>query len=742
MSVAVQTVTDLWARGYTALPSPRRVALSGGELRLDATWPVVLGKTVATGDVAVTSLAAGLRELHGWDPAQGRKPKGDGEPIPQSIFLDVKAGAAGSAPQHVAAQGYRITVSAERVDVTGNAPQGLFYGVHTLLQLLRRAPAGHFELPLGELEDWPDRELRLLHYDTKHHQDRFETVKALIERAAAFKCNGIAWEIEDKFAYRKHPLIGAPGAFTAEQMQELTKHALKHYVELIPIVQGPSHLAFVLKHEAYAHLREDPNNNYMLCPSNEKTYELLFAMYDELIEATPGAKYFHVGTDEPYFLGDGVECGCRKRKDAIGQGGMMAEFIARCAEYLQKKGRTVMYWGEWPMTAKDMPRLPKGTVNTVFQNPKMGEAYRAQGIRELIYCPTQGDSHFFPEYFSPLKPPTGTMTRLENLFETISFGPARPFDPLGTIIGTWDDSGLNLETFWLGWAAGLSYGWHPGTPAPEEAAAQFMRVFHGPECVRMGEVYRGLDRLARFWTRAWDRAPSKRGPGYKRQWHPRFDRNLAMPHVPDAETLDNRPFFVERYAPLLKEAQDAKKDLARVFDFVMENLGRARRNRYSLEVFASLAYLFRDFIDLLETLANAERKLDEARQAVYTVHFKQAVDHAMAAAQLVKAHVVRRERMYENLCATWEKIRLPRGMADGEKKFVHIQDHTKNHPADWTPDLSYVIKPSRDLDLEGWAERVEGAARTFQKRNPNTGRGWRPDGHFESLGGYTADEEM
>ena len=67
---------------------------------------------------------------------------------------------------------------------------------------------------------------------------------------------------------------------------------------------------------------------------------------------------------------------------------------------------------------------------------------------------------------------SGEGTSLENLFETISFGPARPFDPLGTIIGTWDDSGLNLETFWLGWAAGLSYGWHPGTPAPEEAVCR------------------------------------------------------------------------------------------------------------------------------------------------------------------------------------------------------------------------------------------------------------------------------
>ncbi len=730
MPVSDAMVTELWARGFAALPVPREVRLEPGETCVDAGWCVYSGDGVAKDNVALETLSDGFAAHFGKPPARG------GGRGANTFRLEIRPGTvAAGASEGIAAQGYRLEIAADAVRVTGNGPAGLFYGVQTLLALLRPAPTGAaLNLPRGRIDDWPDRELRCLHYDTKHHQDRLDAVKSMIARAAAFKANAVAWEIEDKFAYRCHPEIGAPGAFTAEEVQELSAFALRRFVELIPIVQGPSHLAFVLKHPKFAALREDPANNYMLCPSNEKGFELLFAMYDELIAATPGVRYFHVGTDEPYFLGDGVDCGCRARREKIGQGGMMAEFITRCAEHLKTRGRTALCWGEWPMTAVDVPRLPGGIVNAVFQGPEMGAAYRERGIREFIYSPVQGARPLFPEYFYPPDPAKPSPGRMEGIHQTVAHGPARPFDPLGVILAAWDDAGLHLETFWLGWAAGLSWAWNPAAPSPAEAAAQFCRVFHGPEAAGMVEAYRLLDRLARFWTGAWDLAPSKRGPSYKRQWHPRFDRTLALPQLPDPENLDNASFWNVRYAELLARAEAAAADAQRADELLHENLGRVRRNGYALEVFLSLVALVEDHVRMLRALSAVERELDAARTDAGNVQWKSAEGHLAKAAELARVAAADREAMFRNLRATWEKSRLEKGCSVGGRSFVHIQDDTKNHPADWTPDLGYLVKPARELGLESWADRLDAVAAEFSKLHPKDGKGWKPGGGFAEDG--------
>ena len=62
------------------------------------------------------------------------------------------------------------------------------------------------------ISDQPDIPIRAVHYDTKYFQDKKEYVKSFIRTLASYKINMLIWEWEDKFAYRSHPEIGAPGA--------------------------------------------------------------------------------------------------------------------------------------------------------------------------------------------------------------------------------------------------------------------------------------------------------------------------------------------------------------------------------------------------------------------------------------------------------------------------------------------------------------------------------------------------
>ena len=102
-------------------------------------------------------------------------------------------------------------------------------------------------------------------------------------------------------------------------------------------MQGLGHAGFILKHDEFKHLREDPEINQSCCPLREGTYQLLFDMYRETIEATPGVKYFHIGGDEVNIMG---KCPlCKKKKEEIGELGLYLTWLNRVNDFMKEHGR-------------------------------------------------------------------------------------------------------------------------------------------------------------------------------------------------------------------------------------------------------------------------------------------------------------------------------------------------------------------------------------------------------------------
>lgn len=689
-------VTDLLARGYALLPTPQRAELDGSLVSLADGVQVAVGSGVSADDTAVADLTAQLAHLTGLPAAAG------GLKVTLSIADKTVAT---DLDEAIRSQGYRLTMSAKGVEVVGNAPAGLFYGVQTLVQLLNYKPGVGWTLPGGVVEDWPALELRMIHYDTKHHQETLAGVKSIIERAARFKINGILWEIEDKFAYQKHPLIGAPGAFTADEMRELTAFALARHVEIIPILQMPSHNAFIAKHEKYAHLREHAENNYMLDPTDPKVIQLYTELLSELADATPGCRYLHLGTDEPYFLGEG-----KSKPHVAGRdkGRIFADFVSTMVPVVRGFGREAMCWAEHPMTAEHMKYLPAGLINTVMREEERSRECRKAGIKEVIYTPTQGTRLFFPDYW---RSQSGQGVKEGRLWTTTNEIRSRARREEGNVIATlvaaWDDSGLNAETFWLGWTTGNAVGWNQQGADVDEMVAAFMRQFYGPSAVGMTDAYRLLHDVTDFWIDSWNRAPSRRGPSFMRRYHPRRDLTLPLPNVPDPETLDNRPFWREQHAGLLTKADAAEVQFARLTGLLTENMLRAEHNRHNLEVLLSIALLLGHHVELLHTLAAIEDALSAARKAWDIVRPNDAIGNLRAAAGMARKCIAAREERYVALKATWEKNRKEKGMSEGGRDFVDIKDTTKNHTGEHTADLSYVVEAERGLNMEGWVERLE-----------------------------------
>ena len=65
-----------------------------------------------------------------------------------------------------------------------------------------------------------------------------------------------------------------PYALSPAEFQELTDYGLKYHIQVIPYLDGPAHISFILKHPQYAALREYPESNYEACVTNPETYKL------------------------------------------------------------------------------------------------------------------------------------------------------------------------------------------------------------------------------------------------------------------------------------------------------------------------------------------------------------------------------------------------------------------------------------------------------------------------------------
>lgn len=699
--VPAATPGPLWLNGYSVVPSPRSVRLAGGEVRLDETWSLDMGGAAA-GHIA----AERLRSEFAFAAGAATK----------TLRLRIAKGAVAThAADGIDRQAYRLDIAKDLIEIVANGDPGLLYGAETLIQLARRDSSGRRAIPLGTIEDWPGRELRFLHWDTKHHQDRIETLKRYLDWCARLKVNMIGFELEDKFEYPSNPSIGAPGAFTTAQLQEIVDYGLKRHIQVVPVVQSPAHMAYVLKHPQYAHLKAD-GNNYQSDLCDERTYQLIFSMYDDVIRATKGVDYFFVSTDEVYYAGIGSRCQAPYTPE--NRSLAWARFAARARDHLAKHGCRMLAWVEYPLLAGHLKQIPADVIDGVVGDAEYVPIEMSRGMRQLSYTSMQGSELLFPNHLSF----EGGAGHLERAREAISNGAASRMNPIGVFGAAWDDSGLHSETFWLGWSAVAQWGWNPAGASVEQHTAEFMRLYYGPEARDMVEIYRGLQRQARGWEESWDRVISKaRGKGYGNSYGKglgveRYDLTLSppVPRLPDQKLVGT---FRQQYGRLIEQARARLEENGRLVESITANFGRVERNQYNLEVLLALANFMGHHWRLIAGLAEAEEMLEKAQATALKDHAGDAVGHMLAAYDSVSKLDREGRETFRELTVVFEKSRYAKGRSVGGRAFLHVLDDTKDHWADRRADLSYMRAPEESLGLSGWRKNLLAQIETYAKLN-------------------------
>ncbi|HZU28670.1 MAG TPA: glycoside hydrolase family 20 zincin-like fold domain-containing protein [Bryobacteraceae bacterium] len=715
-AVSRAQTSPLLSRGYAVIPEPRQVKLEPIDFDFPAGWSVQRGQGVGENSVAIEELRSRLR-------APGSK----------VVQLEISPGSVNAGPAQdrdsaaIAEQAYRLELSPSRVRIIADADTGLFYGVETLLQLANRGT-----LPAGEITDWPDLRMRQIYWDDAHHLERLPELKRALRQAAFFKINGFAIKLEGHFEYHSAPAVVEPYALSPAELQELTDYGLRYHVQLIPYLDGPAHIAFILKHPEYAKLRAFPDSNYELCMTNPDSYKLMEGMFGDLLAANKGVQYIYLSTDEPYYSGmaDNAQCNETNRAKELGSNGrVLAEFITKVGSYLHDRGRTVVIWGEFPLKPSDIGALPPWIINGETYGPDFDSIYRAHGIRQMIYTSTEGEEKLFPDYFI-VPPPRnlhaerGGEPRVAGAVRQIQADSARRnSDLIGLFVAGWADMGLHPETFWLGYATIPATGWNPTGPDPRELMSEFYPLFYGRAAAEnMDRIYQLMSYQAQLWNGTWDGVDSTaRKPiwgyseGIYKPPRPAHDQAIPLPGAPGVSDLAYDGNWSRENARRLDVAETAVAGNDELLGLLYAAERAADSNRYNLEVFISIAQLCRQNLRMIEAFGQIDRSLSQAQSAA------QKNDHADAVAAVDRAlDAARRIRDERNTALrgavdTWYKSWLPRTEEANGRRFLHELDDVKDHLPDRTVDMSYLVYRELLLPMDDWYTRVQSARNEYAR---------------------------
>jgi hexosaminidase len=725
------TVSPLFGRGYTVLPSPQKVTLGTKDFDFTSAWRVELSSGVNAADIAVTELRDLLSERFHLT-LQGSKAA---NVLHLAIAPDTvkPSGVTTSDVPAVASQAYRLTLAPDRITITGNTATGLYYGVGTFVQLLKNQD-GRLHLPEAEIEDWPDLELRSIYWDDAHHLEHLDVLKAALRQASFYKINGFALKLEGHFQYEHAKPIIDPYALTPAEFQELTDYGLKYHVQLIPYLDGPAHDAFILKYPEYKDLREYPDSNYEFCATNPKTYELLEGMFDDLLAVNKGVNYFVLSTDEPYYVGlaNNAQCQEAERAKQLGSvGKVLGEFMTKAAGYLHDRGRKVIFWGEYPMKPDDIASFPPYLINGEVYGPEFDPVFRAHGIRQLVYTSTEGEEQFFPEYYplsssERLHPARRGSGRVQEMLESISFtslaalSSTRPdaarsnqADLMGVFVAGWADAGLHPETFWLGYATGPAAGWNRAALNSHELQSAFYSLFYGSSANSMGRLYQLMSQGAQFWEDSWETGPSAaRKPIWGNSYRvfdppqPAHDQFLPPLPVPSPELLHIGSDWRSENARRLQLADDhlAKND--QLLDLLTTNTPRVQFNRYNLEVYLSIANLYRQNLVMLQDLGHVADLLKQAEKDAAAGDAGKAVESLDSALDTIEHIRQQRNKALQDATATWYQSWWPRVAQANGRTYLHELDDVKDHEPMRTIDMSYFVYRELLYPLGDWADKV------------------------------------
>lgn len=453
------------------LPEPQSVKLKDGRFTICEQTRITL--TSGTGDrelMIAHHLAAAAEEYAGCRPVIDRV--GEHGVLTNCIDL-VMLKAKQSHPDT-----YALHVFAGRIDLAAPTSEGLFYGVQTLIQLIRQYGE---QLPCMVIMDYADFRHRGFMLDVSRGRvPTLEHLKRLVDLLAHFKINMLQLYVEHTFAFRSHPEIGE-GSDPLEpgEILELDRYCRARHVELVPSLQSFGHMGRILSLPKFRHLAEleqfddwetapwrERLHGMMITPVDEDSYALLAELYDEFLPNFTSA-WFNLNSDETWDLGKGRS---KEACERLGVGRVYLRHIERIADMAVTRRRLPMIWADIIYQHPDLiPRVPHKLTLLDWgydHDSPFGQCRQlAASGHDFFVCPgVSGWDQLFNDVWN------ATL----NIRQFVAAG--KEYGAIGVLNTDWGDCGhFNMPAAsYHGAVLGAAMSWNEGRP---ETDAEFDRAF-------------------------------------------------------------------------------------------------------------------------------------------------------------------------------------------------------------------------------------------------------------------------
>ena len=500
------------------------------------------------------------------------------------------------------AEGYTLDISMKQIIIKGKDKAGLLYAFITLEQLMEDAKEQDVTLPVCSIKDYPLLSYRAIHLDLKHHLDKTEYYYKLLDKLAKYKVNAIIAEMEDKIKYERQPEIESVDALSISEWKKLSNYAKVRNIEISPLIQGLGHASFILKHDKYKDLRDDPKSDWAFNPLDPETYKVQFELYLDAMEATPYGRYLHVGGDEVHTTGRG---------SGISTIELQLTWLNKVCKFAEEHGRIPIFWDDMPLKYAGVYRpmfntkLNGAEVDSIWKeneyklvefldlfpknciymrwnysspqaigNSRAMEWFRKNGMQ--VMGATAGQTRWV------LMPQNeGNMDNIKSFaLSSISSGIN------GLLLTLWDDDSPHFELYMRGIIAFAEYTWTGEKRTKNDIKSAYrQREFSNSVA---GSEYAFIDQLEKpvaFWNNA-----LLKGNNRNKLHKLNNPVDEAVINLPDR---NNKGDWSIQYAKRLEQAAVFLQDCDSIASKIVTMKSQAIRNTYTLDVYEQVNELVR-----------------------------------------------------------------------------------------------------------------------------------------------------
>ena len=289
-------------------------------------------------------------------------------------------------------EAYVIETNESEATICGYDEKGAFYGCITLNKLIKKG--GEYTLPICTIIDYPHYAVRGHFMECRYGSDfmTLEDWKGAVDYFAQMKINKIiiglygCWARQNdgmfaEYQYvplEKYPQLKTPRhikyyspekqemvinenvlpvMYETDYLCELMAYAKTRNIEVVPLFNSLGHNTLIprLIPEISAVDETGEQCGFGFCTNNPKTYEVMFNIYDEIIDRylkPNGLTSFHIGLDEVWNMIGHYEDDLQKDKSPFCQcdkcrgveyGELMLQYIIKIAKYLKTRGIKTLY---------------------------------------------------------------------------------------------------------------------------------------------------------------------------------------------------------------------------------------------------------------------------------------------------------------------------------------------------------------------------------------------------------------